>query len=952
MELNKEIVDSTRINILHKFFLQYQKDSLSVAEETILHAITLSQKTDQKRLLAVGYNLYGDFLRIQSREDSAIAVLNKSLEIARNQGFQKEQSDALISMGNSYWQKGDFEMATKLHVTNIELTKTTNDLGHMASSYLGLGAINSQQGEYTKAMEYYTSAGEIFLELGQERNYAVTLGNIGYIQRSLENYDNAIDYFHKCERIHTRLKDMSGKAFATYNLSVAYRHKGMLDSAMTCVLSAIDLYTRLGIKKRVSFGYFSKAEIHRKKEAYSEALMDYQKSLDLSAAVDDSVQIGYSSMAVADMYDELGDEKKSIEYLNNAAMVAERMKLDILSMDVHERLAKRLASQGNMGTAYKNLEHFVQLRDSLYTREKRELGSEIEARYQNEQKAREIALLASGKELQALQLKKRVNERNVIIAFALLAILVAGLLYNQYRIKQKSNKELKELDRLKSNFFANISHEFRTPLTLIKGPIEQLEQNPDEPLSRENAKMIRRNANRVLGLVDQLLELSQIDQGKMKLKPTEGDIYKCFRAAAFSFDSHAAQRNMDFKVDIPGGVLWAAFDRDKLEKIIYNLLSNAFKFSDDDETVSFKVGHNFEELIIQVGDSGKGIPEDRLPYIFDRFYQVDSSNTKEKEGSGIGLSLSKDLVELMDGTITVASEEGKGTFFTVQLPVQKIETREKIPHEKQRDARQGTVKPPSYQLDKPDKRNLPEILLVEDNADMRQFIREHLIKEYKVKEALNGVEGFEKANSDVPHLIVSDLMMPKMDGIELCKKLKTNLPTSHIPVIMLTARAGMDNKIEGLESGADDYLTKPFHANELLARVKNLVEQRKKLRELFGKKDVSLDPEKVTATPMDQKFLEQMLELLEKKHPDPEYSVSQMQTDLAMSKTQLHRKIKALTNETPGELLKNFRLKRAAQLLSKKVDTVTQIAYRTGFKNPSYFAKCFKEMYGLSPSSF
>lgn len=239
---------------------------------------------------------------------------------------------------------------------------------------------------------------------------------------------------------------------------------------------------------------------------------------------------------------------------------------------------------------------------------------------QNEQKTREIELLASEKELQALQLSKRENERNGIIALAALALMLAGLLYNQYQIKRKSNRELQELDEFKSNFFANISHEFRTPLTLIKGPIERLEQNPDEPLEMDEIGMIKRNTNKVLGLVNQLLELSTIDQGKLHLKPTEGDIFKCLRTAVTSFNSHAAQREMDYRVEIPDTMLWASFDRDKLEKVVYNLLSNAFKFSEDGEQVSFKVSYENENLRMQVSDSGRGIPEDKLPFIFDRFY--------------------------------------------------------------------------------------------------------------------------------------------------------------------------------------------------------------------------------------------------------------------------------------------------------------------------------------------
>jgi DNA-binding response OmpR family regulator len=303
----------------------------------------------------------------------------------------------------------------------------------------------------------------------------------------------------------------------------------------------------------------------------------------------------------------------------------------------------------------------------------------------------------------------------------------------------------------------------------------------------------------------------------------------------------------------------------------------------------------------------------------------------------------------MDGTIEVSSAVNEGTFFTVQIPLEEIRTGEnKLPGP-------GTQFPAiakkPFVFSKTDKRELPTVLLVEDNKDMRHYIYELLIRYYKVREAVNGEAGFKAALKDPPDLIITDLMMPQMDGIDLCKKLKNAVHTSHIPVIVLTAKAGMDNKLEGLETGADDYLTKPFEADELLVRAKNLIVQRRKLRELYSGKSLQIDPKKITVTSIDQKFLEQVLDLLEGHFSDPDFGVPQMQKALAMSKTQFHRKIKALTNESPGELLRNFRLKQAAQLLLQKEDTVTQIAYKVGFNNLSYFAKCFKELYGVPPSA-
>ncbi|WP_187289878.1 ATP-binding protein [Flagellimonas ruestringensis] len=950
MELSRTKIDSFQIKTLYRLFVEYQKNSTKKAEKTILQAIELAEKSDYHNLLAKGYNLYGDFLRIQSREDSAIAVIKTGLTISERIGFEKGKWEALVSLGHCYWQKGDFDKAQKSY---NKVIGTTKDLGGTALAYIGMGAVYSQKGEYARAMEQYTMASENFLQLGDEANYAVAIGNIGYIQRSLENYGSAANYFKISDSINNKLGNLSGQAFAAYNLSVVYKNMDVLDSATIYNKKGLELYSQLGYKKRISYCHFTMGEIHVKKNNLQEALESYQKSLDISIAVDDSVQIGYSSMAVADMYNLLGNRKKSVAYLKNAAKVASRMELNILSMDIHERLAKHLSAEGDMAGAYKNLEQFVLLKDSLYTREKRELASEIEAQYQNEQKTKEIALLASERELQTLQLRKRVNERNAIIIFAVLTILLAVLLFNQYRIKQRSNKELQELDRLKSNFFANISHEFRTPLTLIKGTIEKWEQNPGEKPEKEDVKMVRRNTNKVLGLVNQLLELSKIDQGKLQLKPTEGDVHKCLRTATSSFNSHAAQRDMDYRVKIPSEVLWAAFDRDKLEKVVYNLLSNAFKFSGNGECVSFTATYETNELTIQVLDSGKGISGEKLPFIFDRFYQVDSTLTKEHEGSGIGLSLSKDLIELMDGTITVASEEGKGSCFTVQIPIERIETGQPRPKEQEQVTgnKQARYTTP-FRLNKSDKRNVPTILLVEDNEDMRQFIKAGLLDEYRILEAVNGEDGLKMAISKMPDLVITDLMMPKMDGVDLCKKMKTMVETCHIPIIMLTAKAGVENKIEGLETGADDYLTKPFETKELLVRARNLIEQRRKFRELFSSQATKIDPKEVTVNSLDEQFLEKVLDLLEREHADSDFGVAQMQKGLAMSKTQLHRKLKAITNESPGELLRNFRLKRAAQLLSQNVDSVTQVAYQVGFNNLSYFAKCFKELYGVSPSSY
>ncbi|MEM8565956.1 MAG: tetratricopeptide repeat protein [Bacteroidota bacterium] len=949
-------IDSLKVNILLELFDAYLYENPTKAEGYVRQAIEISNGIENKKYLVMALNALADFFRIKASYDSATSNYQKSLIISENIKYNNGKATALIGLGNTYFNKGNLKKSEEFHKLNIAFCKEIDDYDGVASSHNNLGNIYNERGEYKKAMESYTSAAEMYGSIGDEQNKGICMVNIAMIHQKLNNYNKAIEYYTESDSIFKKFDFLPGRAYISKGIGIIYRKQGKLDKALIQYRSALENYKKMERRFELSQLYQNMGNIFSDKNQSKEALFHFHQALSIAKETSDSINIATASLSLGEEFLYLKVLDSAEIYTKITVKVAKAVGADPTLMDGYKVLSETYQFNSDHKTAYEFLLKHQVLRDSLYNIEKRDLAGEIEAKYQNEQQKKEIALLASEKELQTLQLKKKENERNAIIAFAVLTLLLAGLFYNQYRIKQRSNKELQALDQLKSNFFANISHEFRTPLTLIKGPIEHLEQNPEEVLAREDIKMIRRNANKVLGLVNQLLDLSRISQGKLKLTPTEGDVFKCLRAATASFNSHAAQNNMDYRVEIPDGILWAAFDRDKLEQIIYNLLSNAFKFGEQNELVTFEASYKVGELMIQVSDTGRGIPAEKLPFIFDRFYQVDGSINKDKEGSGIGLSLSKDLVALMDGTITVSSEEGKGTFFMLQLPIEKIETHQSLSFEKtengQSISKQDIIKSKTFEWSKTDVRNVPKILLVEDNEDMRQYINAQLIKEYQVVEAKNGEQGLKIASTTIPDLIVTDLMMPKIDGIQLCKKLKTSLETSHIPIIMLTARAGIENKIEGLETGADEYLTKPFDVKELSTRVKNLILQRQRLIEHYSTNQQKLNPEKITVTSLDKKFLNQVLDLLEKNYANADYGVPQMQEGLALSKTQLHRKLKALTNESPGELLRNFRLKRAAQLLSQKADTVTQIAYRVGFNNLSYFAKCFKEQYGVAPSSF
>lgn len=910
-QLPKLSEDSTKIQVYLDLFRATYRSDMTDALQYATEAEILSEKLGQLSELAEAKRLKSIALTGLSKYEESERELLKSIELFTQLGNKAKIVDLKIEYGNLMKLQSRPDESIVLLLEALSMADSLGDKNNIARIHNYLGLIFQAQDQYEKAVENFQEALTLVKELGIKPGISACLTNLASSYTYLGQYDNAIKYNEEALEIKRQIGDKLGEARVLINLGGVYNHLDDYDTAEKIF-----------------------------KQAQNVALQVDSPIL--------SSKIEYNLMVIAYGRKEYA---KSIGIGEKLSANPNFLNLDML-VKVYRRMSLSYGELGDYHNAHKMALEWYKYSDSLYERDMLELSNDLEAKYQNEQKVKEINLLESRQVIQSLQLNKRLIERNAIIVFTLVMLILAGLLFNQYRIKQKANKRLKELDQLKSNFFANISHEFRTPLTLIKGPIEQLEQNFDEKLSMENVKMIRRSANRVLNMVNQLLDLSKMDQGNLKLSPTEGDVYRCLRAACSSFNSHAAQRGIDYKVLIPQETLWTSFDRDKTDNIVYNLLSNAFKFSNKGSSITFIASYHKGFLQILVSDSGMGIPEEKLPYIFDRFYQVDDSDTREQEGSGIGLSLTKDLVELMDGTITVESAINIGTEFRIQIPLEEIKTGKSTMDEAEPKPQKTEQKVHQNHLEKEDNRNVPSILMVEDNADMRHYIKEQLTPFFKVMEAMNGDTGFKKAASLQPELIITDLMMPRMDGIELCRKLKTDVNTSHIPVIMLTAKAGIDNKIEGLETGADDYLTKPFEAKELLVRTKNLIEQRKNLRELYSRSEVNINPRQVTVNSVDEKFLQNLIQVLETNHADPEFGVPQIQNALAMSKTQLHRKVKALTNEAPGELLRNFRLKRAALLLSQNADTVTQIAYQVGFNNLSYFAKCFKDRYQVSPSSY
>ena len=559
-------------------------------------------------------------------------------------------------------------------------------------------------------------------------------------------------------------------------------------------------------------------------------------------------------------------------------------------------------------------------------------------------------------------------------AYLIYVILLGAFAFGLFRyIKLRHNLQLEkiinqqqgELHEVKLRFFTNITHEFRTPLTLILAPLNDLlkKESLTGPI-RDQLKTVERNGQRMLNLVNQILTFRKLATDHTELNLVKGDIVGFLNEIFLLFKELANRKNINYVFDASDEVIEAWFDQDKLEKIFFNLLSNAFKFTPKNENIIMSVVQQEKFIEIKVSDSGVGVSSEFKDQIFKRFYEKSNTLHSNIKGSGIGLAISKQMVELHHGHIFLADKsdsifQGGATFVVNILKGNKHFGGLAFDEKKSNVELISNYNPVvttfeqlgSKDLDAPFSNDSFKILIVEDNPEIQAYINKIFSDQYIVITANNGVEGLAKAKKHLPDLVISDIMMPEKDGVTFCKELKTDFEISHIPIVLLTARTTAMFKIEGLEVGADDYITKPFHPDELRLRVRNIITAREALKSKF-KRVVSFEPQEVNITSADEIFLEKAMKILENEIGNNGYSVNQFAYDLAVSRPLLFTKLKALTGQTPNNFIKSVRLKRAAQLLETERLNISEIAYSVGFKDAKYFRKCFKGQYELSPTEY
>ncbi|WP_179334636.1 tetratricopeptide repeat protein [Winogradskyella costae] len=891
------------------------------------------------------------FRRIQQL-DSAVFYFEEASKLAKTYKYLRGITLSQNGLCRIYYFLGQTENAINACSECLEVAIEMNDLPIITDTYTAFGNVYSRQNNMKMAIHYYLKADSIHSETPQRPDIiAATYQSLGRIYEELKDYDTAIKYFNKAN---DEFKKIPADVIFYLNttdlhLGSAYYHKGNLELADSLLQKTYTYFKQ--IKEEGSVARISTylGLIRLKQDDLDQAEQYLKEGFQLHKDKLYSYETALAAHELGKLYIRKNEPEQAIYYFNQLLLNYNDDDNTLLQQETSKSLSEAYALNKDYTKAYETLERTYNLKDSLNNIHTLASIREIDTKYQTEKKEQEITLLKSQNETEEQQNK---NQRNLLLS-GLGIVSIAGLfLYVLYCNRKKTNIKLKEIDALKSNFFTNISHEFRTPLTLIAIPIDDMIS--DETISdkkRNQFRVAKQNSERLLELVNQLLDLSKIDEGHLKLHIQMGNVLQLISALSESFSYYAKQKNIEYKIDVEHSLEAVWYDKDAVEKITINLLSNALKYAPENGTVSCKAYVENNRLFLTIKNSGKGLTPYELKNIFERFYQTNEQN----QGSGIGLSLVKELVELHNGTINVQSIPNEETSFSLSISIDKNSFKKDIILVTSNNEVENTI--PSYispsieEDDEFEDSDLPILLIVEDNDDLRNLLKQSFENNYNVITAPNGKIGVELALEHIPDLIISDIMMPEKDGITLTEDLKTDERSAHIPIILLTAKAEAESQYKGIGIGADDYITKPFDKKLLALKVEKLIESRRQLQLRYSQELILL-PKDIAITNLDEKFLEKVQVTLDKSLVDPSFNVTEFSDAVGMSRMQLHRKIKALTGLSASEFIRSQRLKLATEFLKTSDINMSQVGYSVGFNDHSYFAKCFKEVYDCSPTDY
>ncbi len=886
-------------------FLRPNEDTYEFINNNLLKALDYSTKTGNPKLIIKIYSRLGQENVRLGRKDEALEYVKKAEKIAIEENLWQEMAYIYGQLGELYnLGFNKTEKALQFLLKSDSIYQSRNFQGDRRGSTLSyIGDVYTTFENVEEARVYQEQALALFKKSNNEYKQKFILGKLAAIESLDKNYGKAIDYMLDCISYYRDNKFLIKEGIYQTLLSDIYFESGQIEKALKAGQTAIDLNKR----NNHDYGLFL-ALINQSKILHENK--DYLKSSELAL---DAEVLGLALNSYSDL------------------------------KQVYRLLHLNSERQGDFEKAYKYSKEHKKVSDTLIAIQNIRNAKEIEAQYKNTQQQQEITLLQSQNELVEAQKK---NQRNLLFGIIGLSLIALVGVYFLFRNRQKTAKKLVELDAAKSTFFQNISHEFRTPLSLISGPIERrLEDKSIDEADRRELEMIHRNSNRLMDLINQILDISKIESKGLNVRVSSGNLSSLLKSLAASFNYKAKEKQIDFKVNVDSlEEVW--FDKDAIEKITVNLLSNAFKFTPEKGSVSLKAREQNGKAFIEIENTGAHFSKAEINTIFDRFSRLE--NTNEEMGSGIGLALVKELTQLSRGEVTVENSREDSVRFSVILPVEKTAFK---PNEILSSNSSIVISNQNSESISNEVDDIPLMLVVDDNDDIRTFIKESFDKEYRIVEAIDGKKGIEVALEYIPDIIISDIMMPNVSGIELCSQLKQDERTSHIPIVLLTAKVDQESQHQGLETGADDYILKPFSVKLLGTRVKNLLKSRMQLRDRYSK-EIILKPQDIAINTIDERFIEKVQEVLDENMTDDSFSIENFSVILSMSRMQLHRKLKALTGLSASEFLRTERLKLSVSLFKDASLNINEICYQSGFSSPSYFSKCFKETYGILPSEY
>ncbi len=907
--------------------IEYNKDE-KLTKKYVDLAIYYAVLSKKSELIFKSKMKNVQWIEKQKNLDLTIIELRKlANEFKKNKTISR---DVYYEMARLFNDNSVGDSASYFTEKGLILSKELADQYNISLGYLKLGNYAFYEFDYEKSYKLYLQADSVCNKSDSLRVssfHAKIFNYLGYAVRKPFGYDKALMYYLKSKNMYIQINDNNGLQEINIGLAQLYTNQGEYEKALPLINEALAYQKKInGVA--YSYALIVRGFLYSKMGRLVDAEKDYQEYYDLAFSNNDlklqSKAVGY----MGDLYLKKKEYHKSAGYYKRALTMFES-KFDNKKIDIYLSLIDLYKESNNKEELIKTYEEYFELKNIVDENNLNNQIFDLEAKYQSKEKEQQIILLTNQSELAKKQ-------KYLYIGLLVLFAIVGSSLFYGYRNKIKTAKKLDELNTLKSRFFANISHEFRTPLTMIKSPVQSLLAEITDENQKNKLHLIEKNSDRMLDLVDQLLELSKLDNSKLQLILKEGNLYLFLSTLIESFAFQAKENKLVFTSKVANNPENHHFDKDVIEKIVTNLLSNSIKYSAENEKVNFISEIKNNQLRLVVSNSGSTIKKEELPKLFERFYQKDIT----KKGVGIGLALVKELVELYKGKIE-ANVDNEVLSFTVLLPLEKINENALIVNKEASKA--------INTIENINETEFPVLLIVDDNQDIRMVLKNLFKDKYQILEAENGEQALKLAQKEIPNCIISDVMMPKMDGFEFTKQIKNNELTSFIPVILLTAKSTDEAHLEGLKSTADAYLTKPFNNEIVKETVSQLITERKKLQQRYSQ-ELVLRPVDIVINSVDEKFIEKLQVVLDQELSNAEFSSEDFASAVGMSRMQLHRKLKSLLGVSSTEFLRNERLKIAAELLKKGNGNISDVAYAVGFNDVSYFSKCFKEMYGFTPS--